>query len=79
MNRPERMISQEEVRWVIESGEMIEDYPDDPRGHSCLMSGTGEDGRVIHTVVAPQKDYLAVITAYLPNPEEWQPGFKKRR
>ena len=31
MARPERMISTAEVRQVIDTGEIIEDYPDDPR------------------------------------------------
>lgn len=37
MSRPDRMISPMDVRDVIENGEIIEDYPADPRGHSCLM------------------------------------------
>ena len=50
MARTERMIRTEEVRAVIETGEVIEDYPDDPRGHSCLMMGLGENGRAVHVV-----------------------------
>ena len=30
MSRPERMISAAEVRRVVRTGEIIEDYPDDP-------------------------------------------------
>ncbi len=52
MTRPSRMISSAEVRAVIDCGEVIEDYPDDPRGHSCLMFGTGIEGRPIHVVCA---------------------------
>ena len=32
---------------------MVEDYPDDSRGHSCLMLGFGKGGRPIHVVCAP--------------------------
>jgi len=39
MARPDRMILEEEVQEVIFTGEIIEDYPEDIRGHSCLMSG----------------------------------------
>jgi len=60
-------------------GEMIEDYPEDPRGHSCLLLGLGEEGEGIHVVCAPKKDYLAVITAYLPTHKEWEGNFKERR
>lgn len=37
MSRPERMITAREVKQVVEKGEIIEDYPEDNRGHSCLM------------------------------------------
>ena len=55
MAKPDRMISVDEVRYVIEIGEIIEDYPEDERGHSCLLSGKGEDGRPIHVVCTPKK------------------------
>jgi len=79
MNSPMRMISKDEVRDVIIKGEIIEDYPDDPKGHSCLMmSKTGEQ-RVVHVVCSPKDKYLAIITAYIPNPEKWRNDLKTRR
>jgi hypothetical protein len=54
MNAPERMISTEEIRQVVFHGEVIEDYPEDARGHSCLMLGWGYGGRPIHVVCAPK-------------------------
>ncbi len=71
MLRPDRMIRRTEVRDVIERGQVIEDYPTDARGHSCLLMGRGATGRAIHVVCAPKDDYLAVITAYLPGETEW--------
>lgn len=79
MNRPERMISTKEIRQVIERGEIIENYPEDARGHSCLMLGGGEEGRPIHVVCAHKEDYLAIITAYIPGKIEWADDFKTRR
>jgi UV DNA damage repair endonuclease len=79
MNSPERMISTEEVRAVLLHGEVIEDYPEDARGHSCLMLGRGEGKRLVHVVCAPKSDYLAVITAYLPSPSEWELDWRTRR
>jgi hypothetical protein len=73
------MISSGDVRRVIASGELIEDYPDDPRGHSCLLLGGGEGQRPMHVVCAPKTEYLAVITAYLPSPDEWDEAFRARR
>ena len=79
MTRPDRMISPSEIRTVIENGEIIEDYPDDVRGHSCLIMGKGEDGRAVHVVCALQDEYIAIITAYIPNLEDWEEGFKERK
>lgn len=78
MLRPDRMISRREVRQVITRGEVIEDYPEDARGHSCLLLGFGDGDRPIHVVCAPKDDFLAVITAYLPDPNEWSEDFRSR-
>jgi hypothetical protein len=37
MDRPERMITTSEVREAVFDGEVIEDYPEDVRGHSALV------------------------------------------
>jgi len=78
MSRPDRMITPAEVRSVIMDGEIIEDYPEDPRGSSVLL-GRANDDRVIHVVCSPKKDYLAIITAYLPDPTQWSSDFKVRK
>ena len=78
MVRPDRMISTGDIRRVILSGEVIEDYPEDARGHSCLILGSDENGRKIHVVCSPKTDYLAVITAYLPDRDEWSSDLKTR-
>ena len=69
----------QEVRDVVEHGGIVEDYPADPRGHSCLMLGFGEGGRPVHVVCSPKDEYLAIITAYLPDSREWTDGFRVRR
>jgi hypothetical protein len=79
MNSPERMISTIEVSQVIMNGHVIEDYPEDPRGHSCLLLGYGENQRPIHVVCSPKNDYLAIITAYLPDKNKWSEDFKNRK
>ena len=63
MLRPDRIVTRREVREVIMDGEVIEDYPEDPRGHSCLLLGFGGEGRAIHVVCSPREEYLAIITA----------------
>jgi len=79
MSRLDRMISTTEVRQTVEKGEVIENYPEDVRGHSCLILGYGNNRRPIHVVCTPKEDYLAIITAYLPDPEEWEDNFRKRK
>ena len=79
MSRPDRMISAAEVRSVIDRGEVIEDYPEDSRGHSCLIFGRGQGGRHLHVLCSPKEDYLAIITAYLPARHEWSDDFKERK
>lgn len=79
MLRPDRMITMEEVRHVTKQGELIEDYPEDVRGHSCLLIGYGYNARPIHVVCSPKDDYLAIITVYLPNVDQWEDDFRKRR
>ena len=78
MARVDRMITTAEVDVVIASCEIIEDYPDDPRGHSCLLLGFGDQGRAIHVLCSPKMDYLAIITAYLPDPLRWSNNFRSR-
>jgi hypothetical protein len=73
------MVSSSEVAAAVMKGELIEDYPNDPRGHSCLMLGFGETGRAIHVVCSPKDEYLAIITAYLPDPSQWSEDFRQRR
>ena len=78
MLRPERMIEVSEVKDVVNNGEMIEDYPEDSRGHSCLMLGSGNNNRPIHIVCAPKENYLAIITAYPPDPLKLSSNFRIR-
>ena len=77
MARPERLISANEVEQVVLEGDLVEDYPDDVRGHSCLLLGA-PDGRPVHVVCSPRAQYLAIITAYLPEPTQWSPDFRRR-
>ena len=79
MMRPDRMIGTAEIRKIIFEGEIIENYSEDARGHSCLIFGYGEGNRPLHVVCSPKDEYLAVITAYVPNTEQWFDDFRSRR
>lgn len=78
MSRPGRMITTDEVRKTVLHGEVIEEYPDDPRGESCLVF-YAPSKRPVHVVCTPKPEYLAIVTAYLPEPKQWSPDFKTRR
>jgi hypothetical protein len=76
----ERRVSEENVRQVLESGEMIEDYSDEMPHPSGLISGK-RGNRPLHIVVAEntRDGGLVVITVYEPDPSQWKPGFRNRR
>jgi hypothetical protein len=63
------------------SGELVEDYPDDPRGASCLIAFLLEEDLWVHTVWGwDERSGLAIlITAYRPDPSRWESDFKTRR
>lgn len=77
MSKPDRMITAAEVRRIVETGEVIEEYQEDVRGSSCLVFGMCGP-RPIHVVCSPRPDYLAIITAYVPERNQWEDGWKVR-
>jgi Domain of unknown function (DUF4258) len=78
MSRPDRMILTSEVEAIIRTWEVIEDYPEDARGYSCLILGFGRGDRPIHVVCSPKDEYLALIAVYLPDSTQWTSDFRKR-
>lgn len=66
-----------EIEHAIMTGEIIEQYPDDPRGESCLVAGHAGT-TPIHAVLgwAPNrssgKRILRVITVYVPQQPKWK-------
>ncbi|RMH43081.1 MAG: DUF4258 domain-containing protein, partial [Gammaproteobacteria bacterium] len=76
----ERNISREAIESVLQSGEEIENYPDDFPYPSKLLLGW-DGGQPIHLVVAEnmESDEWIVITAYIPDQARWEAGFKRRR
>ena len=75
----ERSITPEEVAQTTLAGEVIEDYPDAKYGPSCLICGTTKNGRMLHVQCThPSRPLVKVITAYEPDPAEWDITFKRR-
>lgn len=75
----ERGISPEEAKEALLSGEVIETYPEDKYGPSCLICGTARKGKILH--IQCSIDPIWIITAYDPtlNPDEWKDNFKRRK
>jgi hypothetical protein len=74
-----RQISVQELREAIANGEIIEDYPEDKYGPSCLMLGFTQAGRPLHFQCSyPSRPLVKIITLYEPDPSEWI-DFRVRR
>ena len=66
-------ISMDDLEAALLAGSLLERYPNDPRGPSCLVLGYGERNRPIHIVCGktPRGD-LRIITVYLPGSPKWK-------
>jgi len=75
-----RRISENEVRSVLATGELIEKYDDEKPYPSYLVLGFS-NRRPIHVVAADNSDdkETIIITVYEPSMAKWQPGFHKRK
>lgn len=73
----ERSIERLEIEEVIQSGEIIEEYPDDKYSPSCLIYGRTEQRRELHVQVSVLP--VVVITAYEPSLDEWIHGRIRRK
>lgn len=69
--RQAESIDIDDVKTAILGGEIIESYPEDKRGESCLISGYS-NVRPIHIVCGRSKiGWLKIITVYIPKPPKW--------
>jgi hypothetical protein len=74
-----RRIRVQELREAVSAGEVIEDYPEDKYGPSCLIFGSTAAGRVLHIQCSyPSRSLIKIVTLYEPDPELWI-DFKIRR
>lgn len=74
-----RRITVQEVREIFNNGEVIEDYPEDKYGPSCLILGRTRAGRPLHLQCSyPARPLVKIITLYEPDPDLWI-DFRVRR
>ena len=71
-----------EVLAGVPGAQLVEDYPQHPRGPCVLVLQTGSKDQPIHAVWGiPQgrTEPAVLITAYRPDAELWENGFLRRR
>lgn len=70
IERQEEQITVEEIEKVLLKGGIIEKYPSDPRGESCLVGGI-VFRKSLHVVCGIRGTRLLIITVYRPKPPVW--------
>ena len=63
-------ITIEEIEKVLLKGAIIEKYPNDPRGASCLVAGITFT-KPLHVVCGKRGKRLLVVTVYRPKQPVW--------
>lgn len=64
---------------VANRSEIIEDYPDDKYGPSCLILGFTLAGRPLHLQCSyPSRPLIKIVTLYEPDPDLWS-DFRHRK
>jgi len=67
-----RDIRVQDVRDAIANGQVIEDYPDDKYGPSCLVLGFTKALRPLHIQCSyPSRPKVKIVTLYEPDPDLW--------
>jgi len=76
----ERKVDAGDIRAILESGETIENFPDDLPYPSWLILGW-RGKRPLHVVVAdnPGEDEVIIVTVYEPEVRQWESDFKRRK
>ena len=75
----QRGILTRDIRNGVETGEIIEQYPDDFPFPSCLILGDDLAGNRIHVCMSEEGSSSRIITAYYPDKEKWSDDFRARK
>ena len=68
-----------DVEEALRTGGIVEDYPDDSRGASCLVLGRA-DARDVHVVCGRNSyGWLVIITVYVPSLPKWRTPRERNR
>ncbi|MBN1964575.1 MAG: DUF4258 domain-containing protein [Anaerolineae bacterium] len=76
----ERRVDEHAIRHVLQSGDVIEAYPDD-RPYPSYLVLSWDRSRPLHVVAADNQaeQTTIIITVYEPDPERWEAGFRTRK
>lgn len=74
-----RRIRVGEIREAIADSGVIEDYPNDKYGPSCLIFGRTQADRILHIQCSyPGRSLVKIITVYEPDRDRWNADFAQR-
>lgn len=74
-------ITVKEVLDGIENAQIVEEYPDYPKGKCILLLQKDKRDNPVHVLWGIPKGYdkpAVLITAYRPDPKRWDPSFLRR-
>ena len=66
-----------EIEEAIQTGQILEQYPDTGRGESCLAVGFTPQGKPIHIVCGEMDNELVIITVYIPTPPKFKNPYQR--
>src|SRR5258708_4073143 len=67
-----RGVNLDEIKQALANGEIIEDYPNDKYGPSCLILGFTVFKRPLHIQCSyPSRPLIKIMTMYEPEPGLW--------
>ncbi len=66
-----------DVEEAIGFGRILEEYPEDKRGESCLVVGYSNSGIPIHVICGERNDKLIIITVYIPTPPKFKTPYER--
>ncbi len=80
MRLKDRFISRETIIESVDKFEIVEEYPEDKYLPSYLIYSEHKNlGFHVLFAIDVLGDNVRIVTAYYPNPEEWEKDLKKRK
>lgn len=77
--RIEDGISTGQVEQALDSGQVLENYPEAERGPCCLVGEHTSENRPVHVVCTTTLATMVIITVYEPKQPWWETPTRRRR